>query len=347
MASQDRSPPHPLIEQIQRDPSGYDFFRALRALECAYPDRPPIGHASRAEQEPVRFGQVPSLAFAPATFAAALRTVAEGSHPRLPVYFLGLLGPQGPLPLHITEYIRDRELNNSDATLSRFLDIFHHRIISLFYRAWAGSQQTVSHQRTDPSGRGLIGSDRFAFYIASLCGLGMESAEGRDAVPDVAKVHYAGHLSCQTRHAEGLTGVLSGYFGLPIAVEEFIGQWLPLDEDRRLLLGRTPATGTLGTTAIVGGRVWDRQQTFRLRVGPMDFESYQRLLPGAASLKRLIAWVRNYIGDELRFEIRLVLQGDAVPRTQLGRLGQLGWSTWLATGPVGREADDLILSPAF
>lgn len=345
MASQDRPPPHPLIARIQADPSGYDFFRALRALECAFPQHPPIGAASRAEQEPVRFGQVPSLAFAPCTFAPPLGTTPEGPRPRLPVYFLGLLGPQGPLPLHITEYVRDRELNNADPTIARFLDIFHHRIITLFYRAWAGAQQAVTHQRTDPSGRGIIGRDRFAFYIASLCGLGMESVEGRDAVPDVAKLHYAGHLSCQSRHAEGLAGILAGYFELPVEVEEFIGQWLPLDADRRLLLGQTRATGVLGTTAIVGGHVWDRQQTFRLRMGPMRFESYSRLLPGGAGLKRLIAWVRNYIGDELRFEVRLILRGDDVPRTQLGRLGQLGWSTWLATGPLGRNADDLVLKP--
>lgn len=346
MASEDRPAPHPLIARIQEDPSAFDFFRAMRALECAFPQFPAIGHANRAAQEPVRFGQIPSLTFAPSTFAPALGTTAPGPLPRLPVYFLGLMGPHGPLPLHITEYVRDRELNNADATLSRFLDIFHHRIITLFYRAWACSHQAVTHQRTDPSGRGIIGTDRFAFYIASLCGLGMESAEGRDAVPDVAKLHYAGHLSCQTRHADGLRGVISEYFNLPVEIEEFIGQWLPLDTDRRLILGKTRATGTLGTTAIVGAHFWDRQQTFRLRMGPMTFASYQKLLPGGAGLKRLVAWVKNYVGDELRYEIRLILSGADVPRIQLGKLGQLGWSSWLTTGPLGKDAQDLILRPA-
>jgi type VI secretion system protein ImpH len=344
MAGQDGAPPHPLIAALQADPTGFDFFRAARGIECAYPDAPGIGRAWRAGDEPIRFGQVASLAFAPSTLAAPDGKGRGGDRPRILVHFLGLLGPNGPLPLHITEYIRDRERNGDDPTLASFLDIFHHRAISLFYRAWAGAQQAVCHQRVDAAR--LLETDRFALYVGSLCGLGMPSLAARDAVPDSAKLYYAGHLSCQSHHAEGLAGIISGYFGIPAAVEEFIGQWLELDADRRLLLGKTRATGTLGSTAIVGGRIWDRQQTFRLRLGPMDFEAYQRLLPGGAGLKRLVGWVKNYVGDELRFEARLVLKADSVPQTRLGRVGRLGWSTWMSSKKPARDAEDLVLKPA-
>lgn len=342
MASEDRPPPHPVIDRLVQDPTGFDLYAALRALECAFDSLPRIGHASRIGDEPFRFGQLPALTFAPATVAAA----AAGSPVRLRVYYPGLLGPTGPLPLHLTEYIRDRELNAQDPTLIRFLDIFHHRIIALFYRAWAASQQAIAHQRAGAGGRGIISTDRFAYYIASLMGMGAESFERRDDVPDVAKLHYAGHLSCQSRHAEGLVGIITGYFELPAQIQEFVGQWLALDEPRRLRLGASRATGTLGSTAIVGARVWDRQQKFRIRLGPMDLTAYQALLPGGQGLKKLVSWVRLYVGHELAFDINLVLSAAQVPKVQLGRIGQLGWSSWLTSKPVERDMGDLVLRPA-
>lgn len=335
MAGESGQAATPLIDRMRQAPHEFDFFQAARLIECAHAHLPRIGHAHRAGDEPVRFGQHASLAFAPASLA---KVSLEGTRARLLVNFLGLLGPNGPLPLHITEYLRDRELNYDDPTLARFFDIFHHRLISLFYRAWAGAQQAVCHQRPD--------DDRFAVYIASLIGLGMESLRNRDAVPDEAKWYYSGRLAPASRNAEGLAAIIGDYFGLPTTIEEFVGQWLDLDADRCLRLGASRATGTLGSTAIVGGRIWDRQQRFRIHIGPMDFDAYQRLLPGGASLRRLVAWVRNYLGDEYSFDIRLSLRAQNVPAVQLGRLGQLGWSTWVLSRPHDRVADDLILCPA-
>jgi predicted component of type VI protein secretion system len=46
------------------------------------------------------------MIFAPAELAAWWP--ASGRPARLLVYFFGLLGPNGPLPLHLTEYARER-----------------------------------------------------------------------------------------------------------------------------------------------------------------------------------------------------------------------------------------------
>lgn len=331
------------LSDLARVPYEFDFFQALRRLECAHAELPRMGHAVRADQEPVRLGQQPSLAFAPATIAE-FRPGREGHPPRLLVSFLGLLGPQGPMPLHVTEYVRDREINNADPTLARFLDIFNHRVLTLFFRAWAGAQQTVSHERPR--------EDRFAEYVASLVGLGMGPMRGRDTAPDLAKLHYSGRFACQSRPPEGLSRMLSDFFGVPVTLEEFVGRWLPLDEPRRLRLGESPATGALGRTAVVGANVWDRQQKFRLRIGPIDFDAYERFLPAKARgtfggwLGQLISLVRLYVGDELAFDLRLVLRAQSVPRAQLGRLGRLGWSTWTSTHQPPADASDLVLSPS-
>jgi type VI secretion system protein ImpH len=326
----------PILRRLVESPASFDFFQAVRLLECAFADRPRVGADNRAARDVVRFGQVPSLAFAPAT-VAGFEPGPDGRPPKLSVNFLGLLGPNGPMPLHFTAYVWERLRSQRDPVLTRFLDLFHHRMIALFYRAWAQHQQTVGHDRP--------GGDRFSVYVGSLIGIGVESLMRRDAVGDVAKLHFSGRLLCQTKHAEGLRAILSDYFSVPVEIRQFVGQWVELPEDSRCLLGQSPDTGTLGSTAIVGRRMWDVQQKFRIRLGPVGMDDYQKMLPGGESLKRLVAWVRSYVGDEFAWDLQLVLKRDEVPAVKLGQSGGLGWATWLHAAPPKRDADDLVLRP--
>lgn len=336
MAGPDRTTADPvdLLEALRQKPYAFHFFQALRRLECRYRDRPRLGKAARLADDPVRLAQEPSLAFAPATLTAF--DPGDGSRPpRLSEYFLGLFGPHGPLPVHLTEYARDRSRQHGDRTFARFADLFHHRMLSLFYRAWADTQPTVSFDRPE--------TDRFNVYVGAQFGLGMPSLWNRDAAPDLAKFHYAGRLACQTRNPEGLEAILADFFKLPVRVYTFVGHWLPLDQASRCRLGETPATGLLGMTAVIGERVWDCQHRFRIVIGPMNLEEFQRFLPGSDSLRRLVAWVRNYVGDELLWDVNLILRKEEVPPLQLGEGTRLGWTTWLSSQPLARDADDLKL----
>ncbi len=325
---------HAIGLDFLEDPVGLSFYQAVRRLECVCNSKPRVGYSSRASDDPVQFCQEPALSFAPSTLLRFDRNLATGK-PRLVGRFLGLLGPNGPMPLHITEYIHDRELNHDDATLARFMDVFNHRMISLFYRAWARTRQTVSHDRP--------GDDRFAAYIGSLFGIGEESFRKRDAVPDVAKVHFSGHLSCQTHHASGLRALLEDYFGVSTEIIEFIGQWIDLPPEYCCRLGESPETGCLGTTAVVGSRIWECQSRFRIRMGAMHLADFERLLPIGDSFKRLRDWVRNYVGDELSWEVQLVLKAEDVPPTQLGSGSRLGWTSWLQSMKPTEDSEDLVL----
>lgn len=346
-----------LIERVREAPWSFDFFQLVRRLESSHaapaevaatnggaavttsatPLRPRLGKSQRLQDDPVRFSQEPSLAFAPST-VAAVETIRDSAAVRLYVNFLGLLGPNGPLPLHLTEYARDRERNHDDPTLARFLDLFNHRMVSLFYRAWASSRKDVSYERP--------AEDRFSAWIASLAGLGMDSLRGRDATPDEAKLFFAGHLLSPTRHAQGLESLLGRYFQMPARIQQFVGQWMDLPEEARCRLGKDPRSGTLGVSAIAGSRIWECQQKFLVRFGPMGLREYERMLPGGASQQRLAAWVRNYIGFELSCDVQLILRKEEVPKTQLGGYGRLGWSTWLASKPFTKDVDSLVLTKA-
>lgn len=325
-----------LFAAIAQAPWSFDFFHALRRVEGVFAHRPRLGTALRPADEPVRLSQEASAAFAPSTVSAFEQR--DGRPPRLEQRVFGLLGANGPLPLHLTEYARERLRHHGDATFARFLDLFHHRMALLFYRAWAESRPTVQHDRPH--------EDRFATYLGSLAGHGAPGTRGRDAVDDHAKRFFVGHLARSARNAEGLASILEGYFDLPVRVEQCVLDWLELPADQCSALGgeRRPAV-ILGTGAVLGRRVRDAQSRIRIIMGPMDFDRFRDFLPGRPSLARLLDWVRNYVGFEFDWEVQLVLARDEVPGIRLGREGHLGWTGWLGVRRAATDADDLILAP--
>jgi len=339
MASEDGFETHSLIDALAADPYRFDFYHAVRSLEALHPNSPRVGNSLRVADDPVRFCQQPSLRFEPATLTE-FRHQRENAPQRMFVAFLGLLGPMGPMPLHLTEFIRDRERNANDPSPARFLDVFNHRVISLFYRAWAVNQQAVSFDRPE--------LDRFAVFIASLIGLGTPHLRNRDQVPDLAKLHFSGRLAAATKNAEGLRAILEDYFKVKVEIEQFVGHWMKLPEDCQCRLGESRYTGVLGQTAIVGSKIWECQQRFKIRMGPMGFADFERLLPSGRSIRRLRDWVLNYVTQQFGFDVQLVLRGSEVPDCKLGKGGRLGWSTWIKNkpGPMEKDRDDLVLKVA-
>ena len=265
------------LQRLAAAPHAFNFNAVMRRLEALNRARPRFGRTVRPAEDPIRLGQDPSVEFAPAMLSG-WHEGEEGRAPRLQVLFFGLFGPDGPLPLHLTEYARDRQRNERDPTMARFADLFHHRALSLFYRAWADVRPTVTFDRPE--------DDRFATYAGALAGLGMDSLRDRDAMPHLTKLHFAGLLANQTRHAEGLAAILSAFFAMPVRVQSFVGAWLTLPEADRSSLGGPPDSGRLGGGALLGRQVWSRQHKFRLVFGPLSLADYRRLLPGGSSFAK-------------------------------------------------------------
>lgn len=336
MASPLRPATVAVMQTLTEMPYRFGFFSAVRWLENRCADLPRVGESRRPCEDVVRFHQHVSLGFsASALHGYREKAEAEETTRDLWVNFLGLLGPGGPMPLSVTEYVYNRLQNHNDTTLAAFLDIFNHRMISLFYRAWSRSQQTVSHDRRD--------DDWYADYVGSFLGLGDRAFHSRDVLPDELKLFYSGHLSCRTRNAEGLQAILEDFFERPVAIEGFIGQWIHLTPQDRSRLGGAAANSCLGVTTILGSRLWECQHQFRIRIGPMSYAQYETLLPGGDGLRQLAAWARFYVGDELGWEVQLVLDKREIPAVSLGHRGRLGWSCWLNARRPQKDADDLVL----
>ena len=323
-----------LEQALQSQPYKFGFYQTLRRFECLNPDKPKIGMSVRLADDVLRLTQEPSVIFAPSALAA-FKPSSELQSAKLAVNFFGMFGPNGPLPLHLTEYARDRLRNSDDPTFSEFINIFHHRMLSLFYRAWSCVEPTVHFDRPE--------QDRFSFYTGSLLGLGMPAMRDRDEIPDLVKLHFSGRLSSQARNVEGLVAIIKHFFNVPAAIEEFVGEWMKLPINCMSRLGVTAGTGALGINAVIGDYVWQCQQKFRIILGPLEYKDYKHMLPGRDSSKRLRAIVRNYVGDSMNWEVRLVLKKEEVPGMRLGRDDLLGWNTWLGDRISNDDADDLAL----
>jgi type VI secretion system protein ImpH len=317
--------------ELAASPYQYDFYQTLRRLECLHEEKPRWGQALRPVDEPVRLGQDPDLSFAPAPLASFERP--DGKTPRLQVRLFGLFGPNGPLPIHLTEYARERLQHAGDATLSRFLDVFHHRFLALFYRAWAQAQPHVNRDRPK--------EDRFTIYVGAFLGMSPAALRDRDTLPDLAKFFHVGALIRQVRNSEGLAHILQHFFRVPVQIEEFVGHWLLLNTGERTSLSSERAA--LGSGAVLGAQVWDRQHKFRIRLGPLTVQQYVSFLPGGGHLRKLVDWVRLYLCFELDWDVRLVLKQNEVPSVTLGGGHRLGWTTWLGRRRSATDADDLCI----
>lgn len=322
------------FDAFVKDPRATHVLHAFRLLEAQYRDAPRLGEARRPSEEPFRIGQMPELAFPTSTIADFVPP-AEGQVGRLTTNFFGLFGSNGPLPLHLTEYARDRQRNHGDHTLVGFADMLTHRMATLFYRAWVQGQPAPSFDR---------GSDAaFETRVAALSGYMGAAMRRRDAMPDLAKRHFAGLLASGPKHAEGLVAILSQVVRAPVRMQQFVGTWLELEADDRWQLGRR---AQLGRSASIGTRVWNRTSRFRLRVGPLRMAEYRALLPGTPGLARVDAVVRNYVGDRFEWDLNLVLDRRDVPRPVLGQTVALGRTSWIGTRRSAADADDLHINPS-
>jgi type VI secretion system protein ImpH len=319
------------LSSLQDEPHRFSLFAALRLMERAYADRPRLGESRRASEDAIRLTQPPYLTFAPTELAGL--EIPDSGPPRLEEYSFGLFGPNGPLPLHFTEVAYERQRQLNDPTFNDFINLLQHRLIALFYRAWAEADPATSHDRPH--------ADRFKLYVGSMLGLGFSASAARDAVLDHAKLSRAAQFGAQTRSAEGLQDVLADYFELPIEVRSFAPAWLDIPPASYTRLGDPSENAQLGIGTTLGSGSWQSQHQFEIVIGPLTLTTFEHFLPGTAGLRELAALVRLYTNDEWSWILRLRLASHEVPAMSLGAGSRLGWTSWVG----GREAtaEDVVI----
>lgn len=342
MAAENGRTDTPLDKRFFDEACSFGFFQAVRLLERLYPERRPVGYAYPPREEVVRFRSWPSLNFPPSEVVDIRRALAdeEESTPEMKVAFFGLTGPQGALPSPYTELLMDR-VRAKDCTLWDFLDLFHHRLLSFFYRAWEKYCFPVGFERNQ--------QDPFTGYLFHLIGMGTSGLRTRQALPDSTLIYYGGLVARHPHSAVCIESIVTNHFQVPARVQQFVGQWLPIEEESQTSLGR--ANCLLGTDAILGSRLWDEQSKFRIVLGPLTLSQLTSFLPNGTSHRPLAELIRFLAGLEFDFDLQLILKKEEVPSCGLGITAKnpawLGWTTWLKTETMTQDDPQLILAPAY
>lgn len=333
MASPSRKP-NPSVnieERLRQRPGDFSFYQAVRLLQRMAGN--PVGRFSDPSTEAVRFKSHATLAF-PATEIQSLEVEPE-SAPAMRTNFFGLIGPVGVLPTHLTAFLIER-LRAEDRTAFEFLDILHHRFVSLLYRAWEKHHFEVAYERGD--------DDSLSPHLMDLLGLGTNGLAGRQCIPDAALISYVGLLSQFPRSPAVLQQIVADYFEVPVEIQPFAGRWRKLDPNNWTRLDAGQKSDELGRGTVLGDEVWDQQSFVRIRIGPVPLATYERFLPDGDAYEPLRALQRFICGEDIDVEVQLVLARDEAPRLELDADGpgtaRLGWISWMFTRPLDRDPDE-------
>jgi type VI secretion system protein ImpH len=332
------------------------------------PWRSPVGHVSSPDDEAVRFRAHMSVSF-PASQLYGVEPPAEaGEPPVMTVTFFGLTGPSGVLPRHYTELLMrlQKEGKGPERTALRdWLDLFNHRLLALFYRAWEKYRFHIPYSRQEYA---RSDPDTFTQALLSCIGLGTpglrnrlrvahwEADERRERVlarvHDLSLIYYAGLFCQRPRSAAALQALLEDYFKMRVQVRQFVGQWLQLEPANQSMLGPDDGNNALGLNTVAGERVWDVLGRIRLRLGPLPYRTFAEFVPDRSptpehkAIFMLMHLIRLFVGPELSFDVQVVLQAAEVPVCCLAP-GEddgprLGWNTWLRSYQAEDDADDAV-----
>jgi type VI secretion system protein ImpH len=325
-----------LSQKLFEEPYSFEFFQAVRLLQKLYPEKAAVGTSPLPADEVARFRSRIGLDF-PSSEIQEINEIDEDGRKRVEmiVNFMGVAGVSGVLPTHYTELMLDR-IRHRDTAMWEFLDIFTHRSVSLFYRAWQKYRFPVGYEN---------GNSDFTAFLYDVIGLGTHGLRGRSAIEDEALLPYAGQIAQKPHNVNALENIVSDQFGVTAKVQQFCGQWLELSADDVSRLGQK--NSVLGQSTIVGSRVWSQQTKFRLRIGPLSFLKFQAFLPSGSANKPLRSIVKFFAGLEFDHDVQLVLDAKQVPATILTtramRKPMLGWTTFLKSRPFANDDSQVVL----
>ncbi len=331
MAAKKRKTSAALSEQLFERYYEFLFYRAVHLLERLNKNRQGFGQTLMPSQEPVRFKAKQGFSFPPSDISF-LRDNGPDLAPTMEVSFMGLTGPSGVLPQWYSQLILERKKEKDD-TLADFLDLFHHRLITLFYLVWKKHRFPENYQ--------FGAADRLSRYLLCLSGLGTPGLTQMIGLPEESLTFYSGLFSRPIASAVSIEAAVAYFSDSRVSVEQYVERIVELEPQDQTQLGKTNAR--LGDDAICGNQVWEGQTKFRLHLGPVDRQKFVRLMPTGDLLLPIFSLVRYMVGIEYEFEIRIYLKKEDVPLCQLGRTGadtpMLGWTTWVSSPGYAYETD--------
>lgn len=329
------------IAHLVDRPYEFNFVQAVTLLQ-GHAERESnefhfVGFDHALDQEVVRFRVSPTLR----NNSSQVTDVQQiGSCYELTVPFIGLVGVNGVLPRHYTQAVIGR-VKQHDYAMRDFYDLFHHRIISMFFRASVKYRLPFLYQLN--SLESPDEDDSITQAIRCLVGLGDTTLKNKMAIHDHTILRYGGHFADQKPTGHSLQRVIEEFIGLPTKILQFQFEWLYIDPSEQTQLSAS-ATHQLGVDVVIGDRVPSFQNRFRIRVGPVSWRDFVNLIPTSAQVTKLADLVRLYVGISLDFDLQVTVDGREIPKCAFNNdhPPMLGWTTWLFSEPIDSVVEDAV-----
>ncbi len=329
MASETGIQSSDLKRRLLEKPKRFSFFQAVQLIESLYDSQVKIGQSGPPEREVVRLRPGVGVSF-PSSDIEDIKEYEEEETGQkkflITTTFMGLYGTSSPLPTYYCEEVLEDEtenLNDDERSPTRdFLDIFHHRLLSLLYRCWLKYRYLFQFY---PGGHDET-SRRF------LCLIGIDTEGSNDNLPiaPIALMRFAGLISQIPHSGASLETILSAFFaGIPVGVVQCYPRWVVIPDDQRTRLGNQGCS--LGEDAVMGAKMFDQMGSFRVRVGPLGKEEFQSFFPINKRYSQLVFLTRFFVEVALEFDIELILKAEDVSPAALGgdEPVYLGWNSWI------------------
>lgn len=296
-----------VISQLLAAPQRFEFFQAVRLLEQWRPGG-------------VRFRNRLAMSFPP----NQIENIGADDHGvRLTPAFIGLLGSQGVLPLHYSDRIARHEREHNDGAPRAFLDLLSHRPVQMFYQAWARHRPECADED----------------YLAVLNALAGTHA-GNAIIDRETLAYYAMQIRARTSSAPLMAGMYTEYFGVPVRVEQLVGDWSELPVSDQAQLGCTNVD--LDAGVMLGSRTYRCDGRARLRIGPLERDQYERFLPGHAGARQLCAMLELHCGVGMTWEVHLIQRAQDICGARLDASARLGVNARLLDGPATQDHEELM-----
>jgi len=309
------------IESVKSHIAHHDFKAAVRKIVAQHPHKPSLGEAIHLKDEYLRLSQTTSLSFGGTALEKLVEVGGVGAHEyRLYCKFQGLLGSNGSLPLHFTEYALQRSLHEHDDTFREFIDLFNHRLLSLFYRASVQFDPIINHDRPK--------KNDYYLFLGALAGFGLPETHLSE-LPAEFRLRHTGWFGTKTKTPDGLISLINDYFDVPAAIVEYQGRWLELPDEARMRIESGCTGSQLRQSSWLGKRVWSIGQGFTVQLGPLKPDDFRSFQSGTKRAKELYELVRLYLGDEFDWDVELLVVEHEISGVKLNRKSKLGFDCWL------------------
>ena len=327
-----------LVQALMARAPRMEFFQLCRLLELHTPQRPGFGTLDTPEHDAVRFRPWPKMGF-PGSEVAAIELDEEMPHrpPDVRTTFMGLYGVDAAMPSHLIDDIVLRR--DGHEPVMAFLDIYHHRTTTLLFRAWRKYRYPVGFEQG--------GVDERSRDLLALVGFGLGDKPAQAGLPDSRALAMLGLLNQRTRTAEGIAGVVAlAAPGVGVDVEQFHPVWIAVATPARLTRSASDEgpdiSRGLGNGDVLGRRIRCRTKAVRITLHPTSAAQVDALLPGEASHRDLMAFLRIYIGIKADAVLRMRVSSSLMPKPVLGESrSRLAWTMLLK--PASEQVLDVPL----